>query len=92
MAGGVLALWMTACGVLWLGAWLEGAVIVTMGGTMITSGGRVGATSSSTGGFCAAGCSNSAAVVSSKREVAAMMSDAEIATAQREARAWMTAH
>ena len=27
-----------------------------------------------------------------RREVAEMMSDAEIATAQREARAWMTAH
>jgi len=27
-----------------------------------------------------------------RREVAAMMSDAEIAAAQREARAWMTAH
>ena len=30
--------------------------------------------------------------ISMRREVAAMMSDAEIATAQREARAWMTAH
>ncbi len=30
--------------------------------------------------------------VSLRREVAEMMSDAEIATAQREARAWMTAH
>ena len=29
--------------------------------------------------------------ISMRREVAAMMSDAEIATAQREARAWMTA-
>jgi uncharacterized protein len=27
-----------------------------------------------------------------RREIAAMMSEAEIATAQREARAWMTAH
>lgn len=27
-----------------------------------------------------------------RREIAAMMSDAEIAQAQREARAWMTAH
>jgi uncharacterized protein len=31
-------------------------------------------------------------VAAMRREVAAMMSDAEIATAQREARAWMTAH
>ena len=30
--------------------------------------------------------------VSMRREVAEMMSDAEIAAAQREARAWMTAH
>jgi hypothetical protein len=30
--------------------------------------------------------------ISMRREVAAMMSDAEIAIAQREARAWMTAH
>ena len=30
--------------------------------------------------------------ISLRREVAEMMSDAEIATAQREARAWMTAH
>ena len=30
--------------------------------------------------------------ISMRREVAAMMSDAEIAAAQREARAWMTAH
>ena len=30
--------------------------------------------------------------ISMRREVAAMMTDAEIATAQREARAWMTAH
>ncbi len=30
--------------------------------------------------------------ISMRREVAAMMSDAEIATAQREARAWMTEH
>ncbi|MBR1278081.1 hypothetical protein [Bradyrhizobium sp. AUGA SZCCT0283] len=30
--------------------------------------------------------------ISMRREVAEMMSDAEIATAQREARAWMTAH
>ena len=30
--------------------------------------------------------------IAMRREVAAMMSDAEIATAQREARAWMTAH
>ena len=30
--------------------------------------------------------------ISMRREVAAMMSDTEIATAQREARAWMTAH
>jgi hypothetical protein len=30
--------------------------------------------------------------ISMRREVAAMMSDAEIATAQREARAWMMAH
>jgi len=30
--------------------------------------------------------------VSLRREVAEMMSDVEIATAQREARAWMTAH
>jgi TPR repeat protein len=30
--------------------------------------------------------------ISMRREVAAIMSDAEIATAQREARAWMTAH
>jgi uncharacterized protein len=30
--------------------------------------------------------------VAMRREVAAMMSDAEIAAAQREARAWMTAH
>ena len=30
--------------------------------------------------------------IAMRREVAAMMSDAEIAAAQREARAWMTAH
>jgi hypothetical protein len=30
--------------------------------------------------------------ISMRREVAEMMSDAEIATAQREARAWMTTH
>jgi TPR repeat protein len=30
--------------------------------------------------------------VALRREVAELMSDAEIATAQREARAWMTAH
>ena len=30
--------------------------------------------------------------ISMRREVAEMMSDVEIATAQREARAWMTAH
>jgi hypothetical protein len=30
--------------------------------------------------------------ISMRREVAEMMSDAEIAAAQREARAWMTAH
>jgi len=30
--------------------------------------------------------------IAMRREVAAMMSDVEIATAQREARAWMTAH
>ena len=30
--------------------------------------------------------------ISMRREVAEMMSDAEIATAQREARTWMTAH
>ena len=30
--------------------------------------------------------------ISMRQEVAAMMSDAEIATAQREARAWMSAH
>src|SRR5262245_30105245 len=30
--------------------------------------------------------------ISMRREVAEMMSDAEIATAQREARAWMTEH
>src|SRR6266568_8672529 len=30
--------------------------------------------------------------ISMRREVAAMMSDAEIAAAQRDARAWMTAH
>ena len=35
------------------------------------------------------GCADA---VSMRREVAAMMSEAEIAAAQREARAWMTAH
>ena len=30
--------------------------------------------------------------IAMRREVAAMMSDAEIAAAQREARAWLTAH
>jgi len=30
--------------------------------------------------------------IASRREVAEMMSDAEIAEAQREARAWMTTH
>ena len=30
--------------------------------------------------------------ISLRREVAALMSDVEIATAQREARAWMTSH
>jgi hypothetical protein len=30
--------------------------------------------------------------IAMRREVAAMMSDAEISAAQREARAWMTAH
>ena len=33
-----------------------------------------------------------AGAISLRREVAEMMSDVEIATAQREARAWMTAH
>ena len=33
-----------------------------------------------------------AEAISMRREVAEMMSDAEIATAQREARAWMIAH
>ena len=33
-----------------------------------------------------------AGAITMRREVAALMSEAEIATAQREARAWMTAH
>jgi TPR repeat protein len=70
----------------------NGDVLFDLG--MLYSSGRVGAVDlvAAHKWFNLAALKGRVDAIALRREVAEMMSDAEIATAQREARAWMTMH